>query len=330
MDPTSPLSSRVDGAVPAGAADVDLTFLLWARPFLEGALVANQCYRAVGDEDEALLYLAACRFLLSDVAARADSLVAVGNLPMRQGLSALRPEEFPASHIGALVEATGIPRETARRKLTGLVRGGLVAVDGHGAFRLVAVRDDLLALSAPAFAFARWMLSIQGWPPGALGEPLSLRSFIALGGAYLAVYLSLLKSRRVLTGTTSHVPAQLGINLVHVVQIESLLAREGPPRDWSFDTFVPLSRRVFDVPCHLRVVADLAGMKLPAVRASCRRLAKDGFVTLLDGETLVVGGASYRKEMVGSRRLYPQETRDALQTFARRAVERAARLARRG
>jgi len=308
--------------------DGDETFLAWIRPFLEIALLVNRRFRAVGDQDQALLYLGAWHFLMSDVAQRRDLVTGIGGLPMREGLARLCPAEFPASHMAAIVEETGIPRETARRKLAGLVRDGIVVVLPDGAVRLAQPRDDILELAEPSFALARWILASRGWPPDALGEPRSLLSFLSLARHYLAVYLSLLKSRRRLTGTVSHVPLQLGLSLLNVLRVEDLLAREGPPAALDFEAFVPLSRRVFDLPIYLRPLTEITGLSLAELRAACRRLAdSSGFITLVGTEALKLGGPNYGPESVGDRRFYPEETRRALQAFTLRATARAARLA---
>lgn len=324
--PSFPASNLAAADLP----EVDDTFLGWIRPFLEGALAVNRSFRSLGGQDEAMLYLGVWQFLLSDLAGRRDLLREIGALPMRDGLSRICPREFPASQIAGLIEETGVPRETVRRKLARLVRDGALLVRDDGTIQVAAPREDILAIAAPAFALGRWMLTLHGWPPDALGEPRSLRSFVTLGRAYLAAYLSLLKSRRLLTGTITHVPLQLGVSLLNAENVEALLAREGPPVRRDFQTFVALSVRAFDMPCYLRKLADVSGLPLAEVRASCRRLsAANGLVTLLGNEALKIGGPAYSRDSIGDRRFYPEETRRALQSFTRRVLERAEWLANR-
>ena len=306
--------------------DLSSTILLWARPFLEGCLWINRRFRHVGDQDEALLYLAAWHFLMGDIAANADVLGDIGRLPAEKGLLRLDLEDFRASPIAALAEETGIPRETVRRKASGLVRRGVFLVRRDGTFQLAAVTTDILDLLQPAQAFGQWVLLIHGVPPSALGQPRSVRSFGALVRHYLAAYLAQLRSRRIHTGAMSHVPVQVCLMLLHALKVERRMALQGPPDRWDFPTFIEISRHLFDEPYYLRQVSDMAGLSLAFVRASCRRLADlHGLVTLGEGDVLQIGGSKLNAANVGDRRFYSRDVEQRLTVFARRVFDRVAR-----
>lgn len=305
--------------------DLNATLLLWARPFLEGALWVTRRFGTVGDQDEALLYLAAWQFLMADFAAHPERAAGFGSLPMEEALAFVRPEEFPAAPAMSLVEETGIPRETARRKLAAMARRGLVVARRDGTFQVARATPDILDLALPASGLARWMLSIHGWPPDCLGEPRSLRSFGALARHYLATYLAFLKPRRIHTGTLSHVPVHIALMLVHLGRIESRIALEGPPARWDFAAYIRGSRQAFAEPILLKQVARMCGLSLAEARTTCRRLSE--IVTLVDSDTLTLGGSTYRGDDVGLRRFYPVEAEQRLRVFTRRVLVRAARLA---
>ena len=189
--------------VSPAAADVASTFLKWAWPFMEGCLWVNKRFRTVGDQDEALLYLTAWHFLMADIANSQELLGSVGNLPVRTGLSQLSPERFRPSSIASFIEETGIPRETARRKLAALVGRGIFTGNNEGAYQLATLDEAIIDVIVPAFGLARWMAGIYDWPANALGHPVSLRSHGGLIRHYLAAYLAMVKARRIHTGRVS-------------------------------------------------------------------------------------------------------------------------------
>ena len=313
---------------PAAAPDLASTILLWARPFMEGCVWTNRRYRAIGDQDEMLLYLAAWHFLMNDIAASRDLMDTIGGLPATQGLATLSPDRFRASSLASLVEETGIPRQTARRKVAALVARGTFIAHDDSTFRLARMSDEIFDLSVPAFGLARWMLTFHGWPVEALGEPKSLRSFNGLIRSYLSAYLMLAKQRRIHTGGISQVPIQFGLMLMHVLKVEQALSLEGPPRRWDVLSFAAVALRLMGEPYALRDLARTIDLPLSVVRSNCRRLADvNGLVTLLDAETLKVGGPGFGGPVPDNRRFYSLEIEQRLSHFTARVLARARRLA---
>lgn len=120
-------------------------------------------------------------------------------------------------------------------------------------------------------------------------------------------------------------PVHIALMLVHLGLIESRIALEGPPERWDFAAYIRGSRQAFGEPILLKQVARMCGLSLAEARTTCRRLSE--IVTLLDSDTLTLGGSTYRGDDVGLRRFYPVEAEQRLRVFTRRVLVRAARLA---
>lgn len=320
--PTVPVSSD--------AADAASTFLKWAWPFMEGCLWVNRRFRTVGDQDEALLFLTAWHFLMADIANSQELLGSVGNLPVRAGLARLSPERFRPSSIASFIEETGIPRETARRKLAALVGRGVFVTNNDGTYQLATLDEAIIDVIVPAFGLARWMAAINGWPPAALGQPVSVRSHGGLIRHYLAAYLAMVKARRIHTGRVSHVPVQMAIMLLQTMKVERKLKLEGPAPAADFQAYVALSLPLQDEPYYVRQIARLCDLPLDAVRTSCRQLDEDnGLVTRDGSEALRIGGRHLTTETYGNRRFYSLEIQQRVNQFTRHVLARAERLSRR-
>ncbi len=311
-------------------ADAASTFLKWAWPFMEGCLWVNKRYRTVGDQDEALLFLTAWHFLMADIANSQELLGSVGNLPVRAGLARLAPERFRPSSIASFIEETGIPRETARRKLAALVARGVFVTNNDGTYQLATLDEVILDVIVPAFGLARWMASINGWPPATLGQPVSVRSHGGLIRHYLAAYLAMVKARRIHTGRVSQVPVQMAIMLLQTMKVERKLKLEGPANASDFQTYVALSLPLLDEPYYLCQIAHLCDLPLDSVRTSCRQLDEDnGLVTRDGSEALRIGGLQLSTDTVGSRRFYSLEIQQRVSQFTKHVLARAERLSRR-
>ena len=160
--------------------DINEIFVLWVRPFLETCLFVNNHYRSLGEQDEALLLAAAWKFFSDDIASNRNLLTSIGTHPAESALAKISPEHFRGITLATFIETTGIPRNTASRRLDDLVKQGRLNISGDGTYRLANTPLELLDLAKPVYMFAQWMLTFHGLPFSALGAPKSLLSFGSL------------------------------------------------------------------------------------------------------------------------------------------------------
>jgi predicted transcriptional regulator len=318
--------------VSSASFDINEIFVLWVRPFLETCLFVNNHYRSLGEQDEALLLAAAWKFFSDDIASNRNLLTSIGTHPAESALAKISPEHFRGITLATFIETTGIPRNTASRRLDGLVKQGRLQVSGDSTYRLASTPLEMLDLAKPTYIFARWMLVFCGLPPSVLGEPGSLLSFGSLVRHYLAAYVELLKGRRVNTGNTAHIGVQLSIMLLHSVAVDRQLTLEGPSAGWGFRRYQLIAVDIKDQPYFIRELAALTDLPVQVVRRSCRQLEELGFVAVKDNEAITVGGTTLPPEVMGAenrnRRMYSVEMEQSLVRFTRNALARAERLAK--
>lgn len=118
----------------------------------------------------------------------------------------------------------------------------------------------------------------------------------------------------------SHVPVQLGLQVLHKYRVQRQLILEGPPARWDLATFIELSARLFEEACYVRQVAQFCEVSPQQVRKSCLKLAeKNDQIRLAAGDVILVG-PGYVGERHGSRRFYTAEAQHWLTAFTLRVV----------
>ena len=318
--------------VSSASFDINEIFVLWVRPFLETCLFVNNHYRSLGEQDEALLLAAAWKFFSDDIASNRNLLTSIGTHPAEAALPKIGPEHFRGITLATFIETTGIPRNTASRRLDDLVKQGRLQVSGDGTYRLASTPLEILDLAKPTYIFAQWMLVFYGLPPSALGEPKSLLSFGSLVRHLLAAYVALLKGRRVTTGNTAHIGVQLCLMLLHSLAVSRQLILEGPSAGWGFRRYQLIALGLQDQPYFIREIAALADLPVAVARKSCRQLEELGLIAVKDNEAVTVGGVQLSPEEMGAenraRRIYSVEMEQSLVRLTRNALARAERLAK--
>ena len=318
--------------VSSASFDINEIFVLWVRPFLETCLFVNNHYRSLGEQDEALLLAAAWKFFSDDIASNRNLLTSIATHPAESALAKISPEHFRGITLATFIETTGIPRNTASRRLDDLVKQGRLQVSGDSTYRLASTPLEILDLAKPTYIFAQWMLVFCGLTPSALGEPKSLLSFGSLVRHLLAAYVALLKGRRVTTGNTPHMGVQLALMLLHSVAVGRRVTLEGPSEGWGFRRYQLIALDIQTQPYFVREIAALSDLSVPVVRKSCRQLAELGLLAVEDSEKISVGGPQLSPEEMGAqvraRRLYSVEMEQSLVRFTRNALARAERLAK--
>jgi hypothetical protein len=281
------------------------TFLIWWGPFLEGALWLCREFVDAEEPDLGITYLAAFKFSIDAMAGNATMLSRAELSDVDRLLEDLRPEEFGAWAVGSYVEATGIPRQSAKRCLDALVAKGLLVEESGSFYRLAAFTADLLRVQNPCFGFCRWLLVGPVFSSPGFRAPQNGRAWGGLIRQYLAAFLAFAKSRRLHTGRYTPVTIQAAIMLLTQRALMNQLALDGLPDDLGRSTQARLVVPLFRGPFLVRNVATLTGMSIAKVRRSLHRMEQvDATMKSIDPESFAVEGRGLRVEELGSHRLF--------------------------
>ena len=281
------------------------TFLIWWGPFLEGALWLCREFVDAEEPDLGITYLAAFKFSIDAMAGSATMLSRAEMSDVHKLLEELRPEEFGAWAVGSFVEATGIPRQSAKRCLDALVAKGLLVEESGSFYRLAAFTADLLRVQKPCFGFCRWLLAGPAFSSPGFQVPQNGRVWGGLIRQYLAAFLAFAKSRRLHTGPYTPVTIQAAIMLLTQRALMDQLALDGLPDDLGRATQAKLVLPLFRGPFLVRNVATLTGMNVAKVRRSLHRMENvDETMKSIDPESFAIEGKGLRVEDLGNHRLF--------------------------
>ncbi|SJZ40705.1 hypothetical protein SAMN02745126_00915 [Enhydrobacter aerosaccus] len=273
--------------------------------------------RGLGGQDQASLYMAANLFMLEALSSERN---APTNLATERPFDAVEEHALHALSFWSLAsyaEATGIPRQTASRKLENLVENGQFVFDGKG----YRPRQTALApfrQSIPVFGLARWLLHANGHDATEFRSPELVKEWSALLRHYISAYLALVKPRRSLSGSLSDVSVQLALGALHAAEVRRYCDLNGPRSRPDFENYRALSPHVVDAPHSLRKIAQLCGIPVDKCRNECRRLATIQKVVRMIGAEHVALDGSWREEKVsGCRTLFTEEVELHLSRFFR-------------
>jgi hypothetical protein len=291
--------------------------MIWWLPFLEGVLWIGRELRGLGSQDHASLYMAANLFMLEALSAKRSLPT---NLAKEQPLDAVEehaPHALSFWSLATYAEATGIPRQTASRKLENLVKSGQFVFDGKG-YRPQRASLAPFPQSIPVFGLARWLLHADGHDATAFRSPELVKEWGALVRHYISAYLALVKPRRSLSGSISDVSVQLAIGALHAAEVRRYCDLNGPRSQPDFENYRALSPHVIDAPHSLRKIAQLCGISVDKCRNECRRLATIQKVVRITGaEYLVLDGPWREEKISGCRTLFTEEVELHLGRFLR-------------
>lgn len=259
------------GALPDSAEATLLReqFLPWAHCSLECVLSALTHFRRFDDDDITALYL--CLWIQAlesqeripaSVAYSVSNFMSVLSNPMSAGAS-----------LAQLSEATGIPRETVRRKLEEAVKFRIVERCARNGFRLSFLSADIVPLFADCLALANQLLQALGRPPPDREATLSLASWITLMRSYLSVILGAWAERRSITRGAAAVSVQISIELMTTLKIYRRLAATGRLSRVDLAVVLGLVPECWATPYFLVQIAAIARLDLGRVRRMCRNLA---------------------------------------------------------
>lgn len=271
---------------PLGLADavrLQQEFLRWWHPALECLVATQKLFRRFDDDDLTALYLAAWRFALEQLDTQHKPATEDRILAFITQLDAAR---FEGANVARYAEVTGIPRETARRKLDKASAMGLLDRVDDARYRLRAFSADILPMFENCLGLARALLACLGRTPAHEGADLPAPAWIALMHAYIVLVLGFWSARRRMTRVSSAISVQSVIELLTVLKSYRRLAIEGATSKVDLATFLSAAPKIRKSPYFVSQIAFVSGLPLNQVRRMCRYLETQGKLEFLGPDAI--------------------------------------------
>jgi hypothetical protein len=258
-------------------------FLDWWHCSLEGLVFTQRLFRRLQDDDLAALYLAAWLFAL-DQADRKG--IGTADLWSNASIMAGDTTWLTAVPVSEFADITGIPRETARRKLRDASKLLLVTPAGKDGFLLKSFSAEVQPLQEPCLGLARTLLASMAG--NASEPPLRLEggSEARLLRPYLDYILSLWVSRRQVTRISSAVSVQSAMELITTLKVIRRLSLKGICRQIDVATFLREVPAVRTTPYFISQVALICGLPVGQTRRMFRSLEAHGRVAFIDTDSV--------------------------------------------
>jgi len=249
----------------------------------EGMLFALKLFRSFNDDDLAAISLAAHQITME----RSTHINALaGRLSCHQLLTQPLLSGVSVS-VAELCLATGIPRETVRRKLAETdavphLEGG---ANGQG-YRLTRFRDGLFSLLGPALCLGGSLDSSRlSLFPRSIFE-LPARPFLSLISAYLKFLLQGIKLRRVDTRTSISVSVKTAFAILTGLKVSRLAMIDCTVRGDSAASFLAALPQAMAAHYLLAQVSSITNLPISKVRRLCRGLEQDGILELVKDDVV--------------------------------------------
>ena len=260
-------------------------FLPWWHCANECLLATLHQFRRFDDDDITALYLAIWQKTLkaaheasnSSLEYSVSNLVSLVSAAVGAGASASLVE---------LSDATGIPRETARRKLDESAAFRVIARSDDGTFRLASVSADIVPLFENCTALAMQVLDVLRRPVEGKPAHLSLASWTNLMEAYLSVILAWWAMRRSTTRGSAVVSVQCTIEVLTILKMHRRLAASGRASRLDLRTALSLTVECWATPYLLSQIASISRLNVEHVRRMCRSLAAQGRIRFSGAEVV--------------------------------------------
>lgn len=275
-------------------------FLHWAHCSLECVLSTLKHFRRFDDDDITALYL--CLWI--QALESQDRIPPSVEYSVSNFMSVLSNPVSAGASLAQLSEATGIPRETVRRKLEEAVKFRIVERCTRSGFRLSFLSADILPLFADCLALANQLLHALGRPPSDREATLSLASWVTLMRSYLSVILGAWAERRSMTRGAAAVSVQISVELMTALKIYRRLAATGRLSRVDLAVVLGLVPECWATPYFLVQIAAIARLDIGHVRRMCRNLARQKKVRFSGTGAIhpiaPVGGAAGQMPMLSS------------------------------
>ena len=283
--PAEITSAHLNGGPVQDSADAALLreqFLHCAHCSLECVLSTLKHFRRFDDDDITALYLCLWIHTLESQ----DRVPGSVEYSVSNFMSVLSNSMSVGVSIAQLSEATGIPRETVRRKLEEATEFRIVERCGRTGFRLSFLSADILPLFADCLALAHQLLHALGRRLADRQSSLSLASWIALMQSYLSVILGAWAERRSVTRGAAAVSVQISIELMTTLKIYRRLAATGRLSRLDLAAVLGLVPECWATPYFIVQIAAIARLDVGRVRRMCRNLASQKKVRFSGGDAI--------------------------------------------
>jgi predicted transcriptional regulator len=248
----------------------------------ESILFSLILFRSFDDDD-----LAAISLALHQITIERSTLIhsLAGRLSCHQLLTQPLVSGVSVS-VAELCQATGIPRETVRRKLaeTDTVPH-IEGVNGQG-YQLTRFRDGLFSLLGPALCLGSSLDSsrLSLFPRSIFVLPA--RPFLRLVSAYLKFLLCGIKLRRADSRTSISVSIKTAFAILTGLKVSRLAMIDCTVRGDSAASFLAALPQAMAAPYYLAQVASVANLPIAKVRRLCRSLEQDGILEFVKDDVV--------------------------------------------
>ena len=249
------------------------TFLHWWHASQECLVAALNLYRRFDDDDISALYIATWLSALEEIQ---DGALAAGEGSIVGLMARLEPTHFSGIGMARLCDITGIPRETARRKLDKAVDLMLIECIGKARFRLRALSTDIMPLFENCIALADTTLGCLDKPRTRQVSDLTAESWVALMHEFFSVMLAFWSVRRSVTRGASVVSVQVAIELLTTLKIYRKVATTGASPRISLQDALAIAPHCHKTRYYLVQIAEISHLPMVRVRRMCRNLAAHG------------------------------------------------------
>jgi hypothetical protein len=235
-------------------------------------LVATlKLFRRFDDDDITALYLAAWWIALDDLAASGP---VVGGQSFSGFVAAFDESRLSGTTSSRLSDLTGIPRETARRKLEKACTLRIITRTDGSEFRLRTLSTDIVPMFDHCVALADSILGALNRTRVRDGRDLPVGHWVVLMRSYVLVMLNFWSVRRAITRGASAVSVQVAIEILTSLKIYRRLAETGRLLRADLPMVLELAPACGTTPYFIAQIATIAHLDVTKVRRMCRNLAE--------------------------------------------------------
>ena len=264
-------------------AAIRADFLRWWHRTQECLIATLNLYRRFEDDDITALYIATWWGALEEVR---DWGEVEDEKSINAAMRRLDVARLSGMTLVQLSELTGIPRETARRKLKRANELLIIEQFGEARFRLCAFSADIMPLFDNCIALADATLGCLHKPRTRQVADLSVGSWICLMQDFFQVMTTFWSVRRSLTRGASAVSVQVAIELVTTLKMLRLVGARGASLTVDLVTALALAPECHRTPYFLAQVAAMVHLDLVRVRRMCRHLSEHKRIEFTGADTI--------------------------------------------
>lgn len=246
------------------------SFLSWWHCSQECLVATLNLFRRFDDDDIAAVYIATWLSALEEIQ---DGALATGAHSIVSLMSELDPARFSGISLARLCDITGIPRETARRKLDKAADLLLIERVGEARFRLRALSADIMPLFENCIALADGALHCLDQPRTRAASDLTAEAWVILMRDFFSVMLTFWSVRRSITRGPSVVSVQIAIELLTTLKIYRRIAATGRSSPISLLDAMTIAPDCRKTPYYVVQIAAISHLPIAHVRRMCRNLA---------------------------------------------------------